>query len=110
MFDEKYYFIDVCYSGGVILLLLILSGFLFVGYIVGFVVDLFGFVVDFFVDYGVEDVVGFDVVGMDELYVFVYFDYFEWVFVIDCDLIVKGGEFEVVFGDVIIVVEGDEWW
>ncbi|RDZ61645.1 cytochrome P450 [Haloferax sp. Atlit-12N] len=85
------------------------SGLPLVGHSLGFAADPFGFVADLLADHGVEDAVGLDVVGMDDLYVLAHPDHFERAFVTDRDSIVKGGEFEAAFGDAVIAAEGDEW-
>ena len=72
------------------------------GHTVGFAADPFGFVADLLADHGVEDAVGLDVVGMDDLYVLAHPDHVERAFVTDRDSVVKGGEFEAAFGDAVI--------
>ncbi|KAB1194223.1 cytochrome P450 [Haloferax sp. MBLA0076] len=79
------------------------------GHTIGFAVDPFGYVADLLADHGVDDVVGLDVLGMDDLYVLAHPDHFERALVTERDAFSKGDEFLAAFGDAVTAVEGDEW-
>ncbi|KAB1196227.1 MULTISPECIES: cytochrome P450 [Haloferax] len=79
------------------------------GHTIGFAADPFGFVADLLADHGVDDAVGLDVLGMDELYVLAHPDHFERALVSDRDAMRKGDEFSAAFGDAVTAAEGEEW-
>ena len=81
----------------------------FVGHTFGFAADPFGFVADLLTDHGVDDAVGLDVLGLDELYVLAHPDHFERALVGERDAVAKGDEFSAAFGTAVTAVEGDEW-
>ncbi|MFC7203532.1 cytochrome P450 [Haloferax namakaokahaiae] len=85
------------------------AGVPLVGNTFGFAADPFGFVDSLLDSHGIDDVVGLNVLGMDELYVLAHPDYFEQAFVTEPDSVVKGDEFGAAFGDAVLSVEGAEW-
>ncbi|WP_411968575.1 cytochrome P450 [Haloferax sp. YSSS75] len=85
------------------------TGLPFVGHTLAFAADPFGFVGDLLTDHGVDDVVGLDVLGLDDLYVLAHPTYVERALVSERDAIAKGGEFAAAFGTAVTAVEGDEW-
>lgn len=77
------------------------------GQTIPFARDAFGCVERLTADHG--DVVGIDVVGIDDLYLLAHPDYVEQALVTERDAFVKGYEFEAAFGDGIVGVDGDRW-
>lgn len=55
------------------------------------------------------DIVGVDVVGLDDFYLLAHPDYIEQALVTERDAFSKGDEFEAAFGDGIVGVDDDRW-
>lgn len=83
------------------------SGQPILGHTVPFARDAFGCIDRLTDEHG--DVVGIDVVGLDDFYLLAHPDYVEQALVTEQEAFAKGYEFEVAFGDGIVGVDGDRW-
>lgn len=85
------------------------GGLPLIGHSLGYARRPFELVAELLADHGVDDAVGLDVLGMDQVYVLAHPEYFERVLVTERDGISKGSEFTDAVGQSVGAVEGDTW-
>jgi cytochrome P450 len=79
------------------------------GHTLGYATKPFDTVATLLADHGVDDTVGLDVWGMDQVYVLAHPEYFERVLVTERDAVSKGSEFTDAVGQSVGAVEGETW-